>query len=73
MNFKSELRTKKLLLLVMSTCCMIFGSFTLIFKDKFFATILNSVRKLYNFLLWIIVCKILIHDIAKAEPGKVVV
>ena len=43
MNFTGDIRTKRLLLFVMSSCCMIFGSFTLIFKEKIFATILHSV------------------------------
>ena len=36
---------KRLLLFVMSSCCVIFGSLTLIFKEKIFATILHSVSQ----------------------------
>ena len=48
MNFTGDMRTKRLLLFVMASCCMIFGSLTLIFKEKIFATILNSVG--HNFV-----------------------
>lgn len=64
MNFSGDIRTKRLLLFVMSSCCMIFGSFTLIFKEKIFATILHSVsffalRKFMSFTqFWcILVCE----------------
>ena len=52
MNFTGDIRTKRLLLFVMSSCCMIFGTFTLIFKEKIFATILNSVSVIIHALLY---------------------
>ena len=43
MKYTINLRSHKLVLFVMSTWCVLFGILTLIFKDKIFSTILNSV------------------------------
>ena len=47
MKYTINLRSHKLVLFVMSTWCILFGSLTLIFKDKIFSTILNSVSSTF--------------------------
>ena len=46
-NMKVVMTPRRLLLCVMSAGCALFGAGTMIFKEKIFATILNSVSIRY--------------------------